>query len=67
MLLNTDTPLAQRIAKEQAAGVEFAACRNTLSARHLTPADLLPSATTVDSGVAEIVRRQEQGWAYIKA
>ena len=66
MLLNTDAPLVQRIAKDKAAGVEFAACRNTLRARHLTPADLLPSATTVDSGIAEIVRRQEQGWAYIK-
>ena len=66
MLLNTDAPLAQRIAKDKAAGVEFAACQNTLRVRHLTPADLLVSATMVDSGVAEIVRRQEQGWAYIK-
>ena len=66
MLLNTDAPLAERIAKDHAAGVTFAACQNTLRARHLTPADLLPSASTVDSGVAEIVRRQEAGWAYIK-
>ena len=66
MLLNTDAPLAERIAKDHAAGVIFAACQNTLRARKLSPADLLPSASTVDSGVAEIVRRQEAGWAYIK-
>jgi len=66
MLLNTDTPLAQRIAKDEAASVQFAACQNTLKARHLTAADLLPTISTVDSGVAEIVRRQEQGWSYIK-
>jgi intracellular sulfur oxidation DsrE/DsrF family protein len=66
MLLNTDAPLAKRIAKNHAAGVKFAACQNTLRARHLTPADLLPSASTVDSGVTEIVRKQEAGWAYIK-
>ena len=66
MLLNTDGPLAERIAKDKASGVEFAACQNTLRSRKLTPSDLLPSATTVDSGVAEIVRRQEAGWAYIK-
>ena len=66
MLLNTDGPLAERIAKDKASGVEFAVCQNTLRARKLTPSDLLPSATTVDSGVAEIVRRQEAGWAYIK-
>ena len=66
MLLNTDAPLAERIAKDHAAGVTFAACQNTLRTRKLSPADLLPSASTVPSGVAEIVRRQEAGWAYIK-
>ena len=66
MLLNTDAPLAERIAKDHAAGVTFAACQNTLRARKPSPADLLPSASTVPSGIAEIVRRQEAGWAYIK-
>lgn len=66
MLLNTDAPLAGRIAKDHAAGMAFAACRNTLRARNLAPADLLPAATPVDSGVAEIVRKEEAGWAYIK-
>ncbi|MGH7937542.1 MAG: hypothetical protein ACRD5Z_25205 [Bryobacteraceae bacterium] len=28
---------------------------------------LLPIATTVDSGVAEVVRKQEAGWSYIKS
>ena len=28
--------------------------------------DLFPFASTVDSGVAELVRKQEAGWAYIK-
>lgn len=66
MLLNTDAPLAARIAKDHAAGMAFAACRNTLRARNLAPADLLPAVTPVDSGVAEIVRKEEAGWAYIK-
>jgi intracellular sulfur oxidation DsrE/DsrF family protein len=29
--------------------------------------DLLPLATTVDSGVAEVVRKQEAGWSYVKS
>ena len=66
MLLNTDAPLAGRIAKDHAAGMAFAACRNTLRARDLAPADLLPAVTPVDSGVAEIVRKEEAGWAYLK-
>jgi intracellular sulfur oxidation DsrE/DsrF family protein len=27
--------------------------------------DLFPFASQVDSGIAQIVRRQEAGWAYI--
>jgi intracellular sulfur oxidation DsrE/DsrF family protein len=27
----------------------------------------LPFAITVDSGVAEVVRKQEAGWSYIKS
>ena len=66
MLLNTDAPLAERIAKDHAAGMAFAACRNTLRARNLAPGDLLPAAAPVDSGAAEIVLKEEAGWAYIK-
>jgi intracellular sulfur oxidation DsrE/DsrF family protein len=29
--------------------------------------DLMPLATTGDSGVAEVVRKQEAGWSYIKS
>jgi intracellular sulfur oxidation DsrE/DsrF family protein len=28
--------------------------------------DLLPFVTTVDCGIAELVRKQEAGWAYIQ-
>jgi intracellular sulfur oxidation DsrE/DsrF family protein len=33
----------------------------------VTTEDLFPFTSQVDSGVAELVRRQESGWAYIKA
>jgi uncharacterized protein len=29
--------------------------------------DLMPFAVTVDSGIAEVVRKQEAGWSYIHA
>lgn len=32
----------------------------------VTKEELLPFAVTVDSGVAEVVRKQEEGWSYIK-
>jgi intracellular sulfur oxidation DsrE/DsrF family protein len=49
------------------AGVVFAACENTMKRKNLTKADLFDFATTVDAGVAEVVRRQEAGWSYVKS
>ncbi len=46
-------------------GVIIAACQNAMRARNLTAADLVPFATQVDAGVAELARKQEAGWAYI--
>ncbi len=58
--------LAKRIAADAKAGVIFAACANTMKGRHLTTKNLYPFAKVVPSGVAEVVRKQEAGWAYIK-
>jgi len=47
-------------------GVELAACSNTVKARNVAVSDLPEKAKVIDSGVAELVRRQEEGWSYIK-
>lgn len=64
-LLRTNTAQADRMKRLADAGVVFAACRNTMKRQHVTAEALLPFATTVDSGVAEVVRRQDDGWAYV--
>jgi len=48
--------------------IVFAACGTTLGKRIRTgeEVELLPEVIVVDSGVAEIVRRQQQGWKYIR-
>jgi intracellular sulfur oxidation DsrE/DsrF family protein len=47
--------------------VEFRVCNNTLEARKIDKGRLLPEATLVPSGVAEISRLQVQkGYAYLK-
>ena len=48
-------------------GVAFVACENTMRKKKITKEQLLPFVTTVDSGVAEVVRKQEQGWSYIRS
>jgi intracellular sulfur oxidation DsrE/DsrF family protein len=48
-------------------GVVFAACQNTMKRMNVSPDQLSPFAQTVDSGVAEIVRKQQAGWAYLRS
>lgn len=67
MLIAKDNPLADRIKEMADAGVVFAACENTMKKKNVSKTDLPPSATTVDSGVAAVVRKQEAGWSYVKS
>lgn len=49
--------------------LSFAACQNTidrLKREQGITAELLPGASVVDSGVAQIILRQQQGWIYIQ-
>lgn len=65
-LLATNTAMHERLARVAQSGVTFAACENTMRRLQVSKSDLFPFVTTVDSGVAEVVRKQEAGWAYIK-
>ena len=48
-------------------GVEFRVCSNTLRQRGIDPATLVPQATRVPAGVAEIARLQaREGYAYLR-
>lgn len=66
LLLKTDSKLKERLAKIARQGVVLAACENTMRRKHVTKADLLPAASTVPSGVGEVVRKEEEGWSYLK-
>ena len=57
--------LAVRAQHSASQGVVFAACQNTMRAHKLSVKDLVPWATPVDSGVSELVRKQEAGWSYL--
>lgn len=67
LALRTNTSQQERIKSLADAGVVFAACENTMRRLNVKRAELLPFVTTVDSGVGEVIRKQEAGWAYIKA
>src|SRR4051812_22332722 len=51
----------------QARGVDFRVCNNTLTVRHIDPKKVIPEATIVPSGVAEIGRLEsKEGYVYLK-
>lgn len=66
-LLKTNKDYEERLKKLAADGVVLGACQNSMRIQHVTSADIFPFSTEVDSGVAELVRKQEAGWTYIRA
>ena len=67
LILKTNEAMRERLQLVSGAGVGFTACENTMRRMNLKREDLMPFATTVDSGVAEVVRKQEAGCSYIKS
>lgn len=65
MLRKTNTAYEERLKKLADSGVTLAACQNAMRLMNVKTEDLFPFASQVDSGVAELARKQESGWAYI--
>ncbi len=55
--------LVQALAKR---GVRFVACQNSLDHLNMQRSDLLDLVEVIPAGVSELVRKQNQGWAYIR-
>ena len=66
-MLKADSSVRQRIDEALKAGVKISACQNTMHSQKLVPADMLPDIGYVPAGVVEVMRKQQQGWAYIRS
>ena len=66
MLLKTNAQYEERMKKAASTGVVLAACQNSMRIQKVTTEDLVPFAAQVDSGVAELIRKQEAGWSIVK-
>ncbi|MDX1487832.1 MAG: hypothetical protein R3268_06515, partial [Acidiferrobacterales bacterium] len=71
LLRAATSPYPERIERMMRAykNLTFVACQNTidrLRREEGIQARLLPGTTVTESGVAEILRRQQQGWNYIQ-
>lgn len=60
-------PFDATVQELKAKGVEFRVCRFTLERNNIDPAKVIPEATLVPSGVAEVSRLQfREGYSYLK-
>ena len=66
MLFNDSKATRPRVLALIHNGIHFAACHNTMKTMKLSLKDLIPGVAVVPSGVAEVVRKQESGWSYLK-
>jgi intracellular sulfur oxidation DsrE/DsrF family protein len=66
LLLKTNAAQEEKLRTLSMGGVRFAACENTMKQRKVTHDNLFPFVHTVDSGAAELIRKQTDGWAYLK-
>ena len=65
-MLKGDSPVAKRIADALKGGVKVVACENTMKAQKLVYADMLPDIGYVPAGVVELMKKQQEGYAYIR-
>jgi len=65
-MLKFDSAVASRIDQAAGDGIKIVACENTMAALKLTKGDMLASTGYVRAGVIELMKKQKEGYAYIR-
>lgn len=65
-MIKLESPVGNRIREAMTSGVKVVACENTMTNMKLTKSDMLPSLGYVPAGVVELMKRQREGYAYIR-
>lgn len=65
-MLKLESPTGSRIADAMKANVKVIACENTMRGQKITRDDMLPAISYVPAGVTEIMKKQTEGWAYLR-
>lgn len=64
--LTAGSDLMADLSTLQARGVALLACRNSMVAAGISSEDLTPGVAVIPSGISRLVRRQHDGWAYVR-
>lgn len=65
-MLKLDSPTGNRVSEALSKGIQVVACENTMRNMKIGKSDMLPAIGYVDAGVVELMRRQREGYAYIR-
>lgn len=65
-MLKAGSPVSARIASALQNGIHVVACENTMHGQKLQKSDMLPEIGYVPAGVVELMKKQQQGWAYLR-
>ena len=65
-MLKLESPVGARVAEAMKANVKVLACENTLRAQKLGRDDMLPAISYVPAGAVEIMKKQAEGWSYLR-
>jgi intracellular sulfur oxidation DsrE/DsrF family protein len=65
-MLKAESVAGNRIGEALHSGVKVSACENTMRGQKLVKSDMLDGIGYVPAGVVEIMKRQQEGWAYLR-
>lgn len=65
-MLKAEAPTANRITEAVQSGIKVVACENTMTTQKLTKADMHAAIGYAPSGVVELMKRQGEGYAYVR-
>ena len=66
-MLKAESEVANRVQETMQAGIGVYACQNTMRGMHLQAEDMIEKIGFVPAGVVELIKRQTEGWAYIRS
>lgn len=65
-MLKWEAVTASRVEEAIKSGISIVACENTMTAQKLDKDDMNGAVSYVPAGVVQLMRRQQEGWAYIR-
>lgn len=65
-MLKVDATTATRVSEAIKSGISIVACENTMTNLKIVKDDMNPNISYVPAGVVQLMKRQQQGWAYIR-